>query len=94
MNDITWIILGVLAALTVIATKLVIPYIKPKTSATDWAVLVAKEKQVTSWVTTAIKAAEIFFAGTGQQHRRAGKQILGTGKEEHQCKAVQFRKEL
>ena len=25
----------------------------------------AKAKQVTSWVTTAIKAAEIFFAGTG-----------------------------
>ena len=65
MNDITWIILGVLAALTVIATKLVIPYIKSKTSATDWAVLVAKAKQVTSWITTAIKAAEIFFVGTG-----------------------------
>lgn len=65
MNDITWIILGVLAALAVIATKLVIPYIKSKTIAEDWAVLVAKTKQVTSWVTTAIKAAEIFFAGTG-----------------------------
>ena len=65
MNDITWIILGVLTALTVIAIKLVIPYIKSKTSAEDWAVLVSKAKQVTSWVTTAIKAAEIFFAGTG-----------------------------
>lgn len=65
MNDITWVILGVLAVLTVLATKLVIPYIKSKTSAADWAILVSKAKQVTSWITTAIKAAEILFAGTG-----------------------------
>ena len=42
MNDITWIILGVLAALTVVVTKLVIPYVKSKTSAADWAILDAK----------------------------------------------------
>lgn len=65
MNDITWIILGVLAALTVIATKLVIPYVKSKTSLADWNILVSKTKQVTTWITTAIKAAEMFFAGTG-----------------------------
>ena len=65
MNDITWIILGVLATLTVISTKLILPYIKSKTNAADWAILVAKAKQVTSWITTAIKAAEVFFVGTG-----------------------------
>lgn len=65
MNDITWIILGVLSVLTVLATKLVLPYIKSKTSAADWAILVSKAKQVTSWITTAIKAAEVLFVGTG-----------------------------
>ena len=48
MNDITWIILGILAVLTVVSNKLIIPYIKSKTSAADWAILVSKAKQVTA----------------------------------------------
>ena len=61
MNDITYIILGVLTVLSTVMAVFIIPWIKSKKTAEDWAVIMSKIKQVTSWVITGVKAAEVFF---------------------------------
>lgn len=65
MNDITWIILSVITILLTIVTSFVIPYLKSKQSSAEWSETVSKAETVVGWVTTAVKAAEIFFKGTG-----------------------------
>jgi endonuclease III len=65
VNDITWILLGIIAAVSVVITYFVIPYLKSKKTTEEWAQIVEKAKTVTKWITTAISAAEIFFKGVG-----------------------------
>ena len=61
MSDITYIVLGVLTALSTAVVVFVIPWLKSKKTAEEWAVIISKIKQVTSWVVTGVKAAEVFF---------------------------------
>ena len=65
MNDITWILLGIIALVSVIMTYFVIPYLKSKKTTEEWIQIVEKANTVTKWITTAIQAAEIFFKGIG-----------------------------
>lgn len=72
MNDITWIILAVFTIATTVITVFVVPLLKSKKSAEEWNEIVSKAKMVAGWVETAIKAAEIFFKGTGLGSEKNG----------------------
>ncbi len=65
MNDITWVLLGIIALVSVVITYFVIPYLKSKKTTEEWVQIVEKAKTVTKWITTAIQAAEVFFKGIG-----------------------------
>lgn len=65
MTDITWIICGVLTVLGVLFTAIIIPLIKSKKTSEEWSIIENKAKMVTGWITTGIRAAEMFFKGTG-----------------------------
>ena len=47
MNDITWILVGIIAVVSVIITYFVIPYLKSKKTTEEWAQIVEKAKTVT-----------------------------------------------
>lgn len=65
MNNITWIILGIMSVASVVITYFIIPYLKSKKTTEEWNQIVEKAKLVTKWITTAVNAAEIFFKGVG-----------------------------
>lgn len=65
MSDITWIISGVFTVAVTVITVFVIPFLKTKKSAEEWSEIVSKAKTVAGWIETAVKAAEVFFKGTG-----------------------------
>jgi hypothetical protein len=65
MNDITSIILGVFTIVSIAITVFVIPYLKSKKSVAEWEAFMEKARVVTNWIVTAVKAAEMFIAGSG-----------------------------
>ena len=70
--DITWIILGIIAVILSVGLKLVVPYWKSKKTAEEWAVIVEKTATITKWIITGVKAAEMFFAGSGLGEQKNG----------------------
>ena len=65
MQDITWIVLAIMAICTVASTRFLIPYLKTKQSKEEWLVTASKAKKVTGWIVTAVQAAEMIFKGFG-----------------------------
>lgn len=57
--DITQIIVAVIGLISLIITSVVVPWIKSKTSASQW-------QTIEQWVSTAVEAAEVIYEGAGR----------------------------
>lgn len=59
MIDMTEVIVALIGLLGIVITTVAIPLIKSKTTAAQWANIVA-------WASTAVQAAEVIYKGTGR----------------------------
>lgn len=59
MKDLTDLILAILTVVFTAISTFLIPYIKSKTTATQYA-------EIQKWVTIAVEAAEMIYTGTGR----------------------------
>lgn len=59
MKDLTDLILAILTVVFTVISTFLIPYIKSKTTASQYA-------EIQKWVTIAVEAAEMIYTGTGR----------------------------
>ena len=57
--DITQIIVAVIGLISLVITSVVVPWIKSKTSSSQW-------QTIEAWVSTAVEAAEVIYQGAGR----------------------------
>lgn len=57
--DITQIVVAVIGLISLIITSVLVPWLKSKTSSSQWATIEA-------WVKTAVEAAEVIYQGAGR----------------------------